>query len=115
NATSLAVQIALSAPTPIEQTAPHCPIGLRHIINRLLDKRPERRFASGQELSDALAREQRLYSAASQQDGARRRLFSLHARLAFTMATITATVLALCLYVVASREYESVERLSLTA
>src|SRR6185503_13942679 len=111
NATSLAVQIALSAPTPIEQAAPHCPIGLRHIINRLLDKRPDRRFASGQELADALAREQRLFSAAAQQDSVRRRLFSLHARLAFTMAAIIATVLAFCLYVVASREYESMERM----
>jgi HAMP domain-containing protein/tRNA A-37 threonylcarbamoyl transferase component Bud32 len=115
NATSLAVQIALSTPTPISEIAPHCPNGLRHIVNKLLDKRPERRFATGRELAEALAREQRLFAAAAREDRVRKRNLSLHGRLALAMASITALVLAISLYAVGQREYDAMERMAVTA
>jgi eukaryotic-like serine/threonine-protein kinase len=54
---SLALQIVRDPPPPIADHAPDCPPGLRAIIDRLIEKKPEKRFAGGAELAAALRKE----------------------------------------------------------
>ncbi len=54
---TLAIQIAQEKVEPIDRSAGDCPPGLRFIIDKLLAKKPEQRFADGDALAAALARE----------------------------------------------------------
>ena len=53
---TLLFQIATENPDPINQIAPHLPGALKQSIDKLLKKKPERRFQSGSELKHALQR-----------------------------------------------------------
>lgn len=53
---TLLFQIATENPEPIHQLAPHLPSALKQTIDKLLKKKPERRFQSGKELKHALQR-----------------------------------------------------------
>ncbi|MBA3898396.1 MAG: serine/threonine protein kinase [Sphingomonadaceae bacterium] len=61
---SLALQIVRDPPESIVLHAPDCPPGLRRIVEKLLDKNPDRRFATGSDLGDALRREEAMLSRA---------------------------------------------------
>ncbi|MBT4519719.1 MAG: protein kinase [Halieaceae bacterium] len=54
---TLIMQIVQKDPLPIRQVSTETPTGLQRIINKLLQKKPARRFQSGQELYAALERE----------------------------------------------------------
>ena len=56
---TLLYQITKEEPPPIEEAAPDVPVGLRHIVSKLLSKQPEKRFQTGAELAKALTRELR--------------------------------------------------------
>lgn len=56
---TVAIQIAQEKVEPIGNDAADCPAGLRFIIDKLLAKRPEHRFADGTALVAALDREAR--------------------------------------------------------
>jgi eukaryotic-like serine/threonine-protein kinase len=56
SAATLALQITQNDPRPIAELAPDCPRGLEFIIGKLLAKKPEKRFATGEELAAALRR-----------------------------------------------------------
>lgn len=56
---TLIIQIMQNEPTPIREYAPDVPDGLQSIINSLLNKKPGKRFQTGRQLYDALAKEQR--------------------------------------------------------
>ena len=92
---------------------PECPRGLRFVIDKLLAKRPERRFADGAALRDALDREGAVYQQV-QTEGGRRRL-PLPARMALLTTAITAAVLCVSIGVVLDRQYKAMERVALTS
>lgn len=59
---TLILQIMKNNPVPIRRLSPDIPAGLQNIVERLLRKKPERRFQSGAELFEALQHEQRALS-----------------------------------------------------
>jgi serine/threonine-protein kinase len=56
---TLIMQIVQKDPLPIRQISADAPVGLQKIVDKLLQKKPEKRFQSGRELHDALERELR--------------------------------------------------------
>ncbi|MFQ5773089.1 MAG: protein kinase [Kiloniellaceae bacterium] len=56
---TLLYQITREDPPPLSEVAPDVPVGLQHIVGKLLAKQPERRFQSGSKLARALGRELR--------------------------------------------------------
>lgn len=55
--TTLILQIVQKDPLPIRQIVSGAPIGVEKIVKKLLQKRPEKRFQTGQELKTAVLRE----------------------------------------------------------
>lgn len=108
---TLAIQIAQERVEPIDRSAADCPPGLRFIIEKLLAKKPEQRFADGDALAAALARE-----AGAQQDMAPgRRGLSLRTKLPLALSLVTAASLAFCFTTTLERERETLERLAISA
>ncbi|MEO1310969.1 MAG: serine/threonine-protein kinase [Pseudomonadota bacterium] len=56
--TALLIEITRDDPEPVRKLAPHVSPGLEHIVAKLLEKDPTRRFQSGEELATALRREE---------------------------------------------------------
>jgi len=54
---TLIMQIVQKDPIPIRQITSDAPIGLQKVVNKLLQKKPEKRFQTGAELQAALERE----------------------------------------------------------
>ena len=115
NAAALALQITQANPPPIANVQPNCPGGLRFIIEKLLSKRPERRFADGAELGRALAREAKAYDAVRADHAARGRYLPLQVRLTLAMVAITALALALSIGAVLDRQYKAMERMAISS
>jgi eukaryotic-like serine/threonine-protein kinase len=111
SAATLALQITQKDPSPID--APDCPRGLQFVVDKLLAKRPEKRFASGALLLEALQREKQAYAAMLSEGGKRR--LPLPAKLALGTTAITAVVLAIGVSVVIDRQYEAMERVALAS
>ncbi len=109
---TLALQITQQDPTPVNITPP-CPRGLEFIVRKLLEKRPERRFASGATLLEALTREKESYGAALAEG--RRRRIPLQLRLTLLACGITLAVLMAAVSVVVSRQNDTMERLAVTS
>lgn len=114
SAATLALQITQQDPAPISQVAPECSRGLQFIVNKLLAKRPDRRFVDGAQLADALRREQRVLDTSAAEGGARRYL-SLQLRVTLVMAVITAAVLAVAVGVVLVRQDQTMRRMVITS
>lgn len=112
SAATLALQITQQDPAPIDVT-PECPRGLRFIIGKLLAKRPEKRFADGAQLLEALQREKAAYALA-QSEVARRRL-PVSARMALLTSAVTAVVLALSIGAVLHHQYKAMERVAIAS
>ncbi len=115
NAATLALQITQLNPPPIANIEPRCPGGLRFIIEKLLAKRPERRFADGAELARALAREAKAYDAVHAEEATRGRYLPLQVRLTLAMVAITAVALALSIGAVLDRQYGAMERMAISS
>jgi len=115
NAVALALQITQQDPEPIDRAAPGAPRGLQFVIGKLLSKRPERRYADGAQLAQALAREQRAVAAVSREAGGRRRNLPLQLRLALTMAAVTSLALTASIGLVLKREHEAMQQMALTS
>ena len=58
---TLIMQIIQKEPTPIREYSPDVPAGLQSIISRLMQKKPDKRFQTGKQLYDALAKELRTF------------------------------------------------------
>jgi serine/threonine-protein kinase len=111
SAATLALQITQNDPAPID--TPDCPRGLQFVVEKLLSKRREKRFATGAHLLEALQREKQAY-AAMLAEGGRRRL-PLPAKLALGTTAITALVLAVGVSVVIDKQYDAMERVALAS
>jgi eukaryotic-like serine/threonine-protein kinase len=113
NAASLALHITQRNPEPIVSLAPDCPRGLQFIIGKLVAKKPEKRFEDGARLAAALHREQS-HALLTAGFGVGRAL-PLPARMTLLMASITALVLLVSIGTVLQRQYQAMERMTLTS
>ncbi|MFZ2030095.1 MAG: protein kinase [Vitreimonas sp.] len=112
SAATLALQITTKKPAPIT-VQPECPPGLKFIVSKLLEKRPEKRFTNGEHLAQAIEREQRSHEAVMREGNARR--LPLHVRLTAAMTAIVALVLAVSISFVLDQEYGAMEQLAITS
>jgi serine/threonine protein kinase/HAMP domain-containing protein len=115
SAAILALQITQQNPPAIATLAPRCAGGLRFIVEKLLAKRPERRFADGRELARALEREVKAYEAVQADAAGRGRYLPLQARLTLAMVAVTALALMVSISGVLDRQYRAMERMALSS
>jgi serine/threonine-protein kinase len=100
---ALALKIANEQPIPIERLRKDLPSSLRRVVSRCLAKSPDRRFQTGRELADALAR---VLAQIDEATGKREkpRLVPLRVKWAATMALIVAVVMAVSATVITQRQ-----------
>jgi len=115
SAATLALQITQQDPEPIAKLAPESPRGLQFIINKLLAKKAERRFADGGQLSAALRQEQSVYGAVMAEAASRQRYLPLQVRLTLALGVITAVVLAGSIATVLARQDKALERMAIAS
>ncbi|MGB3626520.1 MAG: protein kinase [Henriciella sp.] len=109
---TLAVQITQQDPWPIN-TDPACPRGLDFIVMKLLEKKPERRFASGGTLLEALRREKDSYDAVNA-EGKRKRM-SLQLRLTLAACAISMAFLFVAGSFVVGHQNRTMKQLAVTS
>jgi serine/threonine protein kinase/HAMP domain-containing protein len=109
---TIALQIATQRPPPIDVT-PECPRGLRFIIDKLLSKQPEKRFADGAQLARAIARETAAWNASTRDDHGRR--LPLHMRFTLLAGASVACVLSFGIGWVIDQQYKAMERVAVTS
>lgn len=105
---TLAIQIAQENVAPIGEVSTNCPAGLRAIIDRLLAKKPENRFADGAALVAAIDRE----LAAAHDEGPARRGPSMRFALPVALVSVTALALTASVYFISERENQLFERMA---
>jgi len=115
SAATLALQITQQNPPPISDLAPGCAGGLRFIIEKLLAKRPERRFVDGADLKRAVEREIKAHEAVNADDAARGRYLPLQVRLTLAMVAVTAIALVFSINAVLDRQYRAMEQIALAS
>lgn len=108
---TLAVQIVQENVQPIDRVVGDCPSGLRFIIDKLLAKKPEQRFANGDALVAALQRE----IEAARDSGGMRPGISLRIKLPLVLALVTALALGICVPSTLSRESMLLEQMAVTS
>ena len=100
---ALAVKIAKEDPIPIEKLRPDLPASLRRIVERCLAKAPDRRFQTGEELSEALGR---VLAEIDENERKKNRphIIPLRVKWAAMMALIVAVVMGLTATVITQRQ-----------
>jgi serine/threonine-protein kinase len=109
---TIALQITTQQPAPIDVT-PECPRGLKFIIDKLLSKRPEKRFSGGAQLVAALNREAAAWNAETKETRTRR--LPLHVRFALVACGIVACVLTAGVSWVLDQQYKAMERVAIAS
>lgn len=109
---TLAIQISQDKIAPIERSAADCPLGLRQIIEKLLAKKPEQRFADGTQLAQALRRE---IAALNADEGTARKGLSIRIKLPLALVGITLAALLLCISAVLNRQQHALEHMAVTS
>jgi len=112
---ALALRITQQNPAPIAELAPHCPGGVRFIVDKLLAKRPERRFATGDELAKAIERETKAYAAVQADQVARGRFVPVQVRVTIATVAFMAIALFFGINTVLKRQYEAMEQMALAS
>ena len=115
SAATLALQITQQNPPSITESTPQCPGGLRFIVEKLLAKRPERRFSDGAELGRAIERERKAFEALKADEAGRGRYLPLQVRLTAAMVAVTAVALLLSVSAVLYRPYRAMERMAIAS
>jgi tRNA A-37 threonylcarbamoyl transferase component Bud32/HAMP domain-containing protein len=110
SAATLALQITQKDPPALDSS---CPRGLRFIIEKLLAKRPDKRFRNGAAVLEALQRERHAH-ATLQSEGPRRWL-GLRTKMALITGAVTASVLVAAIGVVTNRQYAAMEQVALSS
>jgi serine/threonine-protein kinase len=108
---TLALQITQRKPEPLAKAVPGCPRGLQYVVDKLLAKQPDKRFASGADVAAALKRERAALIAA--EDG--RRGLPLQLRLTLVMGVAVALALLASITTVLNRQYRAMEQMALTS
>ena len=106
---ALAVKIARDEPIPIEQLRPDLPAALRRVVERCLAKSPDRRFQTGAELAEALARVLAGIDEAERAEG-QSNIVPLRVKWAGMMALIVAVVMAVTASFVSQRQHAAMEQ-----
>jgi serine/threonine-protein kinase len=109
---TLALQIAQEKVVPIERSAADCPPGLRQIIDKLLAKKPDQRFADGAQLLQALRRET---AALTAEDSVTRRGLSLRVKLPLALVSITLIALLLSISTILTRQQRALEHMAISS
>lgn len=109
---TLALQIAQEKVTPIERSAADCPPGLRQIVEKLLAKKPDQRFADGAQLLQALQRET---AALTAEDAVVRRGLSLRVKLPLALVSITLIALLLSISTILTRQQRALEHMAIAS
>lgn len=104
----LAIQIAQEKVAPIGAAAGDCPPGLRFVIDKLLAKKPEQRFADCAAVLAAIERE--IFDAS--EASPTRRGLSLRFKLPLALFAVTALALAACVYTILEREQRALEHMA---
>jgi serine/threonine protein kinase/HAMP domain-containing protein len=99
NVATLILQIMQKDPVPIRTLAPEVPVGLQRIISKLLNKRPDQRFKTGEELAEALGRELAAITA-QEEEAKRNRFVSLRVKWAASVGSAIAVVFLISMTVV---------------
>jgi HAMP domain-containing protein len=115
NAATLALQITQQSPPAILSLERNCPGGLRFLVDKLLAKRPERRFSTAAELGRAVAREAKAYETVLSEAASHGRYIPLPVRLTLAMVGVTAIVLAVSVGAVLNRQYRAMEHMALVS
>jgi serine/threonine-protein kinase len=116
SAATLALQITQEDPEAISKFAPEAPRGLQFIINKLLAKKPDRRFADGAQLAEALRRELGVWKTVQDEAAAsKQRYLPLQVRLTLMLGAITAVVLVGSIGTVLLRQYRALEQMAITS
>jgi serine/threonine-protein kinase len=108
---TLALQITQRKPEALAKAVPGCPRGLQYVVDKLLAKQPDKRFASGADVAAALKREHEALIAA--EDG--RRGLPLQLRLTLVMGVAVALALLVSITTVLNRQYRAMEQMALTS
>jgi len=108
---TLALQITQRKPDPLGKAVPGCPRGLQYVVDKLLAKQPEKRFASGAHVAAALKREHQALIGAA--DG--RRGLPLQVGLTLVMGAAVGIALLLSMTTVLNRQYRAMEQMFLTS
>lgn len=101
---TLIMQIVQKNPVSIRQLNTKTPVGLQKIVNKLLQKKPERRFQSGRELQEALVRE---LASLEQQEDEQRGYLPLQVKWTAIMAAVVALAMAVSSVLVFRAQSES--------
>ena len=114
---TLAIQIVQRDPEPLATVAPATPGGLQFIVSKLLSKQPERRFADGNQLADAMRKELAALTAvgAEAQAQAQHSYLPIQLRLPILLGVITALLLIGAIWTVLSKQYDAMEEVALAS
>ncbi|MEG8047298.1 protein kinase [Sphingomonas aerolata] len=108
---TLAIQIAQERVEPIACSAADCPPGLRFVIDKLLAKKPEQRFADGHAVYEALTRE----IAATAEAAPGRRGLPLKIKLPLALVTVTAIALVASVSSILERQQRTLEHMAIVS
>ncbi len=108
---TLAIQIAQERVEPIARFAVDCPPGLRFVIDKLLAKKPEQRFADGHAVYEALTRE----IAATAEAAPGRRGLPLKIKLPLALVTVTAIALVASVSSILGRQQRTLEHMAIVS
>ncbi len=108
---TLAIQIAQERVEPIARFAVDCPPGLRFVIDKLLAKKPEQRFADGHAVYEALTRE----IAATAEAAPGRRGLPLKIKLPLALVTVTAIALVASVSSILERQQRTLEHMAIVS
>jgi len=99
NVATLIFQIMHKDPPPIRNLVPEVPVGLQRIVAKLLAKRADHRFQTGQEVADALGRELSALTVQEEEAG-HNKFMSLRVKWAAIAGTAIAIVFTLSMIAV---------------
>ena len=99
NVATLIFQIMHKEPPPIRNLVPEVPVGLQRIVAKLLAKRADHRFQTGQEVADALGRELSALTVQEEEAG-HNKFMSLRVKWAAIAGTAIAVVFTLSMIAV---------------
>ncbi len=109
---TLAIQIAQERVQPISADARDCPSGLRFVIDKLLAKKPDRRFDTGEALVAALERE---IAALEERGSARRGGIPLRFKLPLVMGLMTGLALLAAINFLWDRQSRALEQMAIAS
>jgi serine/threonine-protein kinase len=108
---TLAIQIAQEQAEPIARSVADCPPGLRFVIDKLLAKKPEQRFADGHAVYEALTRE----IAATAEAAPGRRGLPLKVKLPLALVSVTAIALVASVSSILARQQTTLKHMAIVS